>query len=149
MGHRERKSALLPKVLVLDDDVNILAAFEDFFKKEQCTMVATSTAEEALKLIEEQRFDLLITDIRLKSNSGVTLFLNARIVDPHLPVIVITGYPETIDETTLKSIGADFFLLKPLELDKLRTAVRACLQKRSIDDVNHRTITPNPRKEQQ
>jgi DNA-binding NtrC family response regulator len=102
-----------------------------------------------LKLIGEQRFDLLITDIRLKSNSGVTLFLNARSVDPHLPVIVITGYPESIDETTLKSIGADFFLLKPLELDKLRHAVGRCLQKRSIDDVNRKSITPNPRKEQQ
>jgi DNA-binding response OmpR family regulator len=128
---------------VLDDDANILAAFEDFFEKERCTMVAASTAEQALTLIEHEHFDLLITDIRLKSNSGVTLFLNARIVNPHLPIIVITGYPESIDEATLKAIGADFLLLKPLELDKLRRAVRVCLQKRNFDSPESRGISPN------
>jgi DNA-binding response OmpR family regulator len=140
---------LSPKVLVLDDDSNILAAFEDFFEKERCTMVATSTAEEAMKLIENQHFDLLITDIRLKSNSGVTLFLNARIIRPHLPIIVITGYPESIDESTLKSIGADFLLLKPLELDKLRHAVRACLERKNFDTTNRSSNSTKPRKEQQ
>ena len=138
-----------PKVLVVDDDVNILSAFEEFFKKENCEMVATSTAEQALKLIEDENFDLLISDIRLKSNSGVTLFLNARILKPHLPVIVITGYPDSIDEPTLKSIGADFFLLKPLELDKLRSAVRTCLQKRDFDNTDRRDLPLNSRKEYQ
>ena len=112
-------------------------------------MVATSTAEEAMKLIENQHFDLLITDIRLKSNSGVTLFLNARIIRPHLPIIVITGYPESIDESTLKSIGADFLLLKPLELDKLRNAVRACLERKNFDTTNRSSNSTKPRKEQQ
>jgi DNA-binding NtrC family response regulator len=133
---------------VLDDDVNILAAFRDFFEKERCSMVAASTAEEAMKLIETEHFDLLITDIRLKANSGVTLFLNAKILNPHLPVIVITGYPESVDESLLKSIGADYFLLKPLEIDKLRLAVRACLQKRSFDNSHHGNTSTNPRKEQ-
>lgn len=135
-------------MLVLDDDANILAAFRDFFEKERCDMVATSTAEEAMRLLEKDRFDLLITDIRLKTNSGVTLFLNAKILDPHLPVIVITGYPESVDESMLKSIGADYFLLKPLELDKLRVAVRASLQKRSFNSPHHKDISNNPRKDQ-
>ncbi len=136
-----------PKVLVVDDDVNILSAFEEFFKKENCEMVATSTADEALRMIEAQNFDLLISDIRLKSNSGVTLFLNARIAKPHLPVIVITGYPDSIDELTLKSIGADFFLLKPLELDKLRSAVWTCLHKRDFDNTDRTVLPINSRKE--
>lgn len=92
-------------------------------------MTATSSPEEAMQLLEDRHFDLLITDIRLKSSSGVTMFLNARVSNPRLPVIVITGYPESINETTLKAIGVDYFFVKPLELDKLRHAVRACLQK--------------------
>ncbi len=140
---------MLSKVLVLDDDLNILSAFEDFLRKEGCEMLAASTADEALRIFESQRVDLLITDIRLQSSSGVTLFLNARINDPQLPVIVITGYPESIDEQTLKSIGADFLLMKPLELDKLRQAVRACLQKRNFHTSNRSTISTNPRKEHQ
>ncbi len=137
---------MIPRVLVLDDDLNILAAFEDFFEKEQCRMTATSTAEEAMRLIEDQHFDLLITDVRLKSNSGVTFFLNAKTVDPHLSVIVITGYPESIDEQTLRSIGADFLLIKPLELEKLRKAVRACLGKKSLQGTNPGDQFTYPRK---
>ena len=112
-------------------------------------MVAASNAEEASRLLEEQRFDLLITDVRLKSSSGVTLFLNARITNPHLPVIVITGYPESIDEQTLKTIGADYLLIKPLELDKLRRAVRTCLAKRDFPGTGRTAIITNQRKEYQ
>ncbi len=137
---------MVPRVLVLDDDLNILAAFENFFEKEQCQMMATSSAEEAMKLLEDHHFDLLITDVRLKSNSGVTFFLNARTINPNLPVIVITGYPESIDERTIRSIGADFLLIKPLELDKLRTAVRACLGKRNTLSSNPSELSTNPRK---
>lgn len=142
----QRMSDVLPNVLVLDDDVNILSAFEDFFRKEHCTMVAASTAEEALTLMENQHFDLLITDIRLRSSSGVTFFLNVRTNNPHLPVIVITGYPESIDETTLKSIGADHLLLKPLELDNLRKAVRSSLEQKHYERSVFRNNSSNTRK---
>lgn len=140
---------MLPNVLVLDDDVNILAAFRDFFDKEHCTMTSASTPEDAARLMEDQQFDLLITDVRLKSSSGVTFFLNAKVTHPYLPVIVITGYPESIDDHTLKLIGADYLLIKPLELDKLRQAVRSCLQKRDFD-ISHRSeLSKHPRKEHQ
>jgi DNA-binding NtrC family response regulator len=119
---------LPPRVLVLDDDVNILSAFEDFFKKEHCTMVSATTSEDAAKLMEGQRFDLLVTDVRLTSQSGVTFFLNAKALYPDLPVIVITGYPESIDEKQIMDLGVDYFFLKPLEIDKLRKAVRSCLK---------------------
>ncbi len=138
---------MLSKVLVLDDDVNILSAFRDFLTSEGCEMIAASNPNEALRIIEEQRVDLLITDVRLQSSSGVTLFLNARISHPQLPVIVITGYPESIDESTLKSIGADYLLIKPLELERLRQVVRACLRQRNLGNSHRSTLSTHTRKE--
>lgn len=117
------------KILVLDDDVNILSAFENFFRQEHCTMIAATTPEDAMRSLQEQPIDLLITDVRLKWRSGVTFFLNAKATFPQLPVIVITGYHESISEQELKGMGADYFLLKPLDLEKLRSAVHHCLQK--------------------
>jgi len=127
-----------PKVLVVDDDQNILSAFEDFLKREHCTMVAASSAEEAMKKFEASHFDLLITDIRLKHQSGITLSLQAKAVQPEIPVIVITGYPDLVSEEELKVYGADYFFLKPLELDKLREAVRKCLH---LNNVAHHKET--------
>ena len=115
------------KVLVVDDEENILLAFRDFLKKEGCEMVAASSAEEALDHLETNRVDLLITDIRLKGISGVTFFLEAKKIRPKLRVIVITGYPDLVNEEDIKAYGADYFFLKPLDLEKLRAAIRRCL----------------------
>lgn len=115
------------KVLVVDDDENIRSAFKDFLKREHCSTVVASSAEEALKKAEGQAIDLVITDVRLKSQSGVTLFMQIKAERPELPVIVITGYPNLIAEEELRTLGADYFFVKPLELDKLRDAVRKCL----------------------
>jgi two-component system response regulator HydG len=119
------------KILVLDDDVNILAAFEKFFRQEHSSMIAATTPGEALRALEEQSIDLLITDVRLNSQSGVTFFLKAKALYPQLPVIVITGYHESVSEQDLHAMGVNYLLLKPLDLEKLRAAVHHCLGMRT------------------
>ena len=118
----------MPKVLVLDDDTNILLAFQDFLNGEGCVMAAAPAPEEALRRMREEEFDLLITDLRLNLESGVTFVINAKRLQPKTPIIVITGYPDTVSESELKSYGASYLLLKPLELRELQHAVRSCLQ---------------------
>lgn len=118
-----------PKVLVLDDDTNILLAFQDFLKGEGCAMIAASAPEDALQKMQEEEFDLLITDLRLNLESGVTFVIHAKRLQPKTPIIVITGYPDTVSESELKSYGASYLLLKPLELKELQRTVRSCLQR--------------------
>jgi CheY-like chemotaxis protein len=122
MAHR-------PKVLVVDDDENIVSAFEDFLRHEHCTMLSATNATDALKKLEQEELSLLITDIRMKWQSGVTLLMKTKQVYPVLPVIVITGYPNLISEADLRHYGADYVFVKPLELDQLRGAVKACLHR--------------------
>ena len=123
-----------PKILVLDDDANILRAFQDFLKSEGCAMVGASNSTDALERMVNIKFDLLITDLRLNLESGVTFLLNAKRLQPGIPVIVITGYPDTITESELKSYGVNHFLLKPLELKELKKAVRDCLQRDEVSE---------------
>lgn len=118
---------LQSKVLVVDDEENILSAFRDFLKKEHCEMVAASSAEEAMGVLARQHMNLLITDIRLKGISGVTFLMEAKRIHPTLRVIVITGYPDLVSEEEIKAYGADYFFLKPPDLEKLRHAIRSCL----------------------
>lgn len=127
-----------PTVLVVDDDENIVSAFEDFLKKEHCTMVSAPNAEEALSVIAHQQVNLLITDIRMRWQSGVTLLMAVKQSRPGLPVIVITGYPNLISEADIKQYGAEYFFVKPLELDQLREAVRNCLNR--VDYSTHRNL---------
>ncbi len=116
-----------PRVLIVDDDINILSAFEGFLKTEHCITLTSSRPEEALHILESQQVSLVITDIRLKYRSGVTLLIHIRHLYPSLPVIVITGHPHLITEEDIRRFGANYYFLKPLELDPLREAVRKCL----------------------
>ena len=127
-----------PKVLVVDDDENIVSAFEDFLRKEHCTMVSASNAEDALAVISHQTINLVITDIRMKWQSGVTLLIKIKQIHPTLPVIVITGYPNLIPEADVRHYGAEYLFVKPLELDQLRDAVRNCLSRAA--DSTHRNL---------
>lgn len=115
------------RVLVVDDDQNILAAFRDFLKKEHYGMIAASTAEEALERLKERTVDLVITDVRLKAQSGVMFSLEVKRIRPNIPIIMVTGYPEVVSEQDARVYGADYFFVKPLNLDTLREAVRKCL----------------------
>ena len=126
-----------PKVLVVDDDENILSAFKGFLKSEGCTMLAARSTQEAMKKIKHHHINLLITDIRLNYQSGVNLFLHMKRVQPDVPVIVITGYPDSVCEEDVKAYGADYFFLKPLDLDKLREAVRKCLHLNNVTIHKH------------
>ncbi len=125
---RERLAMQYEKtVLVVDDDPNILSAFGEFFRKEECSMITSSSTEGAMELLKRHFVDLIITDIRLKGQSGVTFLLEVKRVRKSTPMIVMTGYPEAVSESEVKEYGADFFFQKPLNLEKFRDAVRKCL----------------------
>ena len=116
-----------PIVLVVDDDEHIISAFEDFFRREYCTMMSASNIDEAFRKMDKHPPDLLITDVRLQDQSGVTLFLRFKATYKDIPVIVMTGYFDSITEQEVVALGAKCLLAKPLELTKLRSAVRSCL----------------------
>lgn len=117
-----------PKVLVVDDDWNILSVFEDFLKKEHCILIPAANSKEAVIYLENERIDLLIIDVDFKKKSGLTLFRHAKKLQANMPVIIMTSYTDIIEERDAMDYGADYFLPKPLDLNKLRGAVRKCLQ---------------------
>ncbi len=116
-----------PRVLVVDDDENILSAFRRFLSKERCSVVSASDAEDAFDILSQGGVSLVITDVRMRWQSGATLLMRIKQSTPDLPVIVITGYPNLISESDIRHYGADYFFEKPLELNRLRSAVRKCL----------------------
>lgn len=121
-----------PKILVVDDDENILSAFRDFLKKEHYGIITASSAEDALAYLGRNHVDILIADVRLKGQSGIFLIMEVKRLLPKLPIIVITGYPDLINERDVKEFGADYFFLKPLDIDRLRDAIRQCLNRRNV-----------------
>ncbi len=116
------------KILVVDKDENILSAFRDYLRKKNYTMTGVNNVTSGLNKIRQQSFNLLITDVRVNSEFGINFISQAKKVQHNLPVIAITSYPDKINESDLRTYGADYLLIKPLELGKLDKAIEICLQ---------------------
>ena len=108
------------KLLIIDDNEDILTAFHDFFSKKNYDVVSASDGFDGLKMLEtaKQGFDLVITDLVMPSISGVGVISIIRKKFPDIPIIAITGYGEHPGALATEA-QADHVLEKPFELDKL------------------------------
>ncbi|MFZ5774391.1 MAG: sigma-54 dependent transcriptional regulator [Thermodesulfobacteriota bacterium] len=120
-------------ILVVDDEESLRLTFQLFLSREGYgPVVAAATYEEALELIEQQSFDLIISDIVMEGASGIDLLRRVREKGMACPVIMVTGYPNINTASEAVRLGAFDYLAKPVKkADLLRTA-RMALQQYSL-----------------
>jgi len=108
-------------VLVIDDEVSILKAFERAFTDERTRVLTAQTAADGEAIFVKSKPDVVVLDLSLPDTAGLECFQHIREADPRVPVIFITGHGtvETAIEAT--RLGAYDYLFKPLELDEIRT----------------------------
>jgi len=113
------------KLLIIDDNKEILNALYDFFSKKKYEVVSASDGLDGLKLLEteKQGFDLIITDLVMPNISGVGLISIIKKKYPDMPVIAITGWGEH-PEALATEAQANRVLEKPFELSELDTLIR-------------------------
>jgi len=115
------------RLLVIDDDVEILEILRDMLRLKGHRVTATDNGEEALQLLESEEFDLVMTDLGMPSVSGWDIAKRAKARDPLLPVILITGWGAQYEEDDLTNSGVDHVLSKPLSWERLLETVTELL----------------------
>jgi signal transduction histidine kinase len=128
-----------PRILVVDDEPYMCDVCTRTLQRGGYQVTATSDPRAAERMLRDDlHFDLLLTDIKMPSMSGLELALIARERDPAIAIIIMTGFAtmENLQQSVQRGI-ADF-LSKPFELDHLRLAVDQALHKRSILQDNLR-----------
>jgi len=116
------------KLLLVDDNDEILSTLKDYLIKKGYEVFSASDGLEALKLLEtdQQGFDLVITDLVMPNISGVGLIAIIKKKFPGLPVIAITGWGEH-PEALATEVQADLVLEKPFELSELDKSLKKLL----------------------
>jgi PAS domain S-box-containing protein len=107
------------KLLIIDDDPEILEVLRDMLRLKGHRVTATNSGPEALHLIESQDFDLVLTDLGMPAVSGWDIAKSVKAKDPHVPVILATGSSDQYDEDDLTASGVDRILSKPFNWDRL------------------------------
>lgn len=116
-----------PRILVVDDESIIRMVFKDLLARE-AEVIESETAEEALEILKRGKVDLIVTDKNLPGLSGLDLAQQARKLDSHSRVILMTGYPSLVTAQQAIELGVMDYLLKPFdEIREVRDKIRAAL----------------------
>lgn len=101
------------QILVLDDDENALAGLVELLRDAGYSVTGAAAYEAAKRLLAEQSYDLLITDVRLRGYNGLNLVKTCRAEYPEMAVIIISGYEEPLMELEARRYQA-LFVQKPI-----------------------------------
>lgn len=114
------------KILVVDDDKFILELIVFMLEPEGFEIETCSSVDEAVALLDEQKFDLVITDIVMPEKDGTKLAHYVNSLKPPIPVLAMTGGLENAveDYVHLADMFADETMAKPLKKDELLDAVK-------------------------
>jgi CheY-like chemotaxis protein len=118
------------RVLVVDDEHDMLEILRDLFESEQFAVEVADSGERAIELCRHGPFDVAITDLRMAGIDGLDTLRELRLLDPRLPVIVVTGYTSDDTERRCREAGAFDCLHKPVDLDDLLRVVGEAVQAR-------------------
>jgi PAS domain S-box-containing protein len=121
-----------PRVLLVDDDTDILLALSDYLYREGFEVEAVGTGEAALERSTTSSYDVVLLDIGLPDRNGIEVLNELSHTHPHLPVILLTAFT-TLQATANPAILAKAFayLTKPYNRQEVRTALhQACLAQR-------------------
>jgi len=91
----EKSVSLKASILVIDDEEIIRALLEETVTDLGHRVVSAGTSSEGLELVTQQDFDLVFLDLKMPDMDGAELFRRIKIIKPKLPVIIITGYPDS------------------------------------------------------
>jgi len=124
------------KILIIDDEKIALRNLEHVMKKEGYDIVATQSGQNALKLLEEQSFDVVLTDLRMEKVDGMQILKRCHELYPDTEVIMITGFATLETAVETMKHGAFYYISKPFKLDEVRKVVKEATEKVRLKNEN-------------
>jgi PAS domain S-box-containing protein len=117
------------RILFVDDEAMLVKMAKNFFQDLGYQITATTSSPEALRLFQEnqEKFDLVITDMTMPQLTGADLSRALLKIRPELPIILCTGYSDSISAGEAKKLNIREFVMKPLLLKDLGLRVRRLL----------------------
>jgi DNA-binding NtrC family response regulator len=112
----------MPDILIIDDEDHIRKLYTDFLAREGYTVASAAGEGEALEILGERNFDLVILDIELEGESGLEVLKRLKSDHPELPVILNTAY--AVYKSDFHTWMADAYLLKSSDLNSMKAKVR-------------------------
>jgi len=126
----------MDKILIVEDDLFFREMFSEILKAEGYEVDSASCGSEAIEMMSEHRYGLVVTDLIMPDISGMELLSRVRESDPSIDVIMVTGNANLESAIFALKHGARDYLIKPVNHDEFRHSVAQCMQQRRLLDEN-------------
>jgi DNA-binding response OmpR family regulator len=128
LGETDMPETIRPHILVVDDDPQIRELLQEYFTQNELRVSVTSTGKEMSAALIEHAIDLVVLDLRLAGEDGMTLARKLR-EESAIPVIMLTGVRDEADRIMGLELGADDYLTKPFSPRELLARIRTVLRR--------------------
>ncbi len=124
------------RILIADDEASQRSTLAGFLRKKGYETLDAASGEEALKIVQREALDLVLTDLRMPGLSGIDLLQEVRRANPEVQVIVMTAYGTVETAVEAMAAGAYTFVQKPVDLSALALHVERALERKQLAEEN-------------
>ena len=121
------------RILLVDDEIDFAETMVKRFRIRKMPIETAGSGAEALKLVDEQDFDVVILDVRMPGMGGMEVLRQIRAKRPLTEVIMLTGHASLDAGMQGMSLGAYDYVLKPADFDELLDKVRRAAERKALN----------------
>ena len=119
-------------ILIVDDDAIVIQSCRRILEAEGHEVRTANSVEQAVIMLEEQAFDLMVTDIKMPGQDGFAMIREAGKIRPGMPVLVMTGYLMPDTENDIRRLGVVHYIAKPFTPAELIAVIHTIKQKERL-----------------
>ena len=119
-----------PKVLVVDDDMRLRALLERYLVEQGFVVRSAANAEQMDRLLERENFHILVLDLMLPGEDGLSICRRLRQHSNDIPIVMLTAKGDEVDRIIGLELGADDYMPKPFNPRELLARIKAVLRRR-------------------
>jgi excisionase family DNA binding protein len=120
----KKDQGLRQAVLVVEDDPALQTLYREFLKRGGLADLVVGTAREAVEAMQRHNVSLAIIDLNLPDSSGDELYFRLQDLNPEVPIVIVTGYPDSEMLNRILSSGPVTVLRKPVDFEQLTALIR-------------------------
>jgi len=125
------------KVLMVDDEAEFLETLIKRLKKRGLEVSGVKNGQEALKVLHERSFDVVILDVKMPGMDGIEVLRHIKEEFPNVEVIMLTGHANVEVAIQGMELGAFDYLMKPMDIDELVFKVEDAHKKKILKEKKH------------
>ena len=128
------------RILVVDDEIDFLETIIKRLQKRELDVTGVESGEEAVKLIKEQMFDVVLLDVKMPGGmDGIETLREIKKIKPLVEVVLLTGHASVETSIEGMKLGAFDYLLKTIKLEDLMMKLAAAFQRKNAQDQKIRS----------